>query len=314
MQSFDSVKERLIKLNSEYKRLCEMLGFEEVYLDNKLYVKLEKQKQQIKSIALKFEEYLKVEDLIKEYSELLLDLNSEEKDIYLNEMKNLNLSKINFEKELQNELLNLEKVFNNITIEIVCKNDSAKLFNDIINGYINFCKNNNFEVSEIKNKGNTKLNISGINSLEYFKNEVGLHNNQESESVMIFVYENINLDSSFKEEDIKVETCRSSGAGGQHVNTTDSAIKVTHIPTGITATCQNERSQVQNKQKAIENLKEKVSKHFDNIFEENVIKQKKQQMAQMKNIIKVYDYENNKVLKSDKSEISLIDFIKGDII
>ena len=313
MQSFDSIKEKLIKLNNEYKRLCEMLSFEEVYLDNKLFVKLEKQKQNLKPIALKFDEYLKVEDSIKEYSELLSELNNNERELYLSELESLNKKKIELENNLQKELLNLDKVLQDIIIEIVCKNGS-KLFNDIINGYINFCKNNNFEVSEIKNKGNTKLNISGINSLEYFKNEVGLHNNQENESVMVFVYENINLDSSFKEEDIKVETCRSSGAGGQHVNTTDSAIKVTHIPTGITATCQNERSQVQNKQKAIENLKEKVSKHFDNIFEDNVIKQKKQQMAQMKNIIKVYNYENNKILKSDKSEISLIDFIKGDII
>ncbi len=113
--------------------------------------------------------------------------------------------------------------------------------------------------------------IKGEYSYGYLKGETGVHrlirispfdSNKRrhtsfaSVEVIPEIEENINID--IKEEDLKIDVYRSSGAGGQSVNTTDSAVRITHLPTKTVVTCQNERSQLKNKERALKTLKNKI--------------------------------------------------------
>ncbi len=113
--------------------------------------------------------------------------------------------------------------------------------------------------------------INGINAYGYLKSEKGVHRlvrispfNAQGKRQTSFVSLDVmpeieqDLDIEIKDEDIRIDTYRSSGAGGQHINKTSSAIRITHFPTGIVVTCQNERSQFQNKDKAMQMLKSKL--------------------------------------------------------
>ena len=314
MQAFDKNKELLKKIVEDYKKYSQLLSYEEVMLDKKLFLNYQKQINLLQPIALKYEQYLNAVNSLKDFELDLQNLPQSQKEDFCLEIKQQKQNIETLQNELKKLLNNFNAVCSKIAVEIVSNNQnlSTKMIDILTTGYKEFCKVNNLNFTTNAENKKVVLNIEGYNAKQFFEKEIGVHKSISGDVCAIFVFELVDV-PTFSLQDVTIQTCRSSGAGGQHVNTTDSSIKAIHNQTQISAVSQDERSQIQNKQKAIERLKQRVEEFYKINQQKAIDKQKKEQLKLIKNnfVVKLYNLENQTILKLDKNQISLKNFLLG---
>ena len=310
--------DRLENILKKYEELDLELVKPQVISDSNTLTKLSKEHSSLEEIVTVYRRYKDILNGISDDEELLKD--SELRDMAKEELEGLYKEKEELEGKL--EILLLPKDENdskNVIMEIrgAAGGDEANIFaGDLFRMYQKYADSLGYKIEVLNAEDGTnggfsqiEFMIKGDGAYSKLKYESGAHRVQRipvtesqgrvhtSTATVVVMPEQEDLEIDVKESDIKVDVYRSGGAGGQSVNTTDSAVRMTHLPTGIVVTCQNERSQLQNKEKALQILRAKI-------YEETIRKQEEEQgNARRSKIgtgdrsekIRTYNYPQNRV-------------------
>lgn len=324
-----------------YEKLGELLADQSVLADMATWKKYAKERSDIEETALKYGEYKKVEEEMKDVENTLKDETDRDMKALLEEeyydCKD-KLGKISEELKI----LLLPKDPNddkNVIMEIRsgAGGEEAALFaGDLYRMYLRYAEKNRWKAEEIDinetELGGIKevvFSISGKGAYSKLKYESGVHRVQrvpETESqgriqtstvTVAVLPEAVDVEINIDEKDLKIDTYRSSGAGGQHVNKTESCIRMTHLPTGIVVTCQDERSQLKNREKAMKVMKSRLYDYYNSQYQSEYAENRKNQIGtgDRSERIRTYNFPQGRITdhRIGFTAYNLDEFMLGDI-
>lgn len=317
----DNVMAQLESLEVRYEEIQEMMADPEVIADTKRYMEITKEEADMREVVQKFRKFKADKEEIAGNKEIIVD-GSDPELVEMAKMENSELEDEISQLEDEIKILMLPKDPNDdkdIIMEIrgAAGGDEASLFaGDLLRMYEKYAENQGWNVSivdseqtEVGGYKRVAIMITGNKVYSKLKYENGAHRVQRipvtesagrvhTSTATVAVmpeYEQVDIDLDPKE--IRVDVYRSSGAGGQHINKTSSAVRMTHLPTGIVVAMQDQRSQQQNRAKAMEILKSRVYDYYESQNRDKYDAKRKNAVGtgDRSERIRTYNYPQNRV-------------------
>lgn len=334
IEKCDKIKERVKEIN---EKLCDV----EVLQDAKKTKELGRELKNLAPIAELYEEYLKLEQNVIDAENLLkIETDEDMKVFFKDEILNGKEKKQKMEEELK--VLMLPKDENdekNVIMEIRggAGGEEASLFaSEILRMYSHYAdikgwKTEIIDINETELGGikECTLMISGNGVYAKLKYESGVHRVQrvpETETqgrvhtstiTVAVLPEQEDVEIEINEKDLRIDTYRASGAGGQHINKTDSAVRITHFPTGIVVACQDQRSQIKNREKAMQILKSKLYDKYQSEADEKYAESRRNQVGtgDRSERIRTYNFPQGRVTdhRIGYTMYNIVGFMNGEI-
>lgn len=313
--------EKLEEIQDRYKAIEQDMAKQETLADMETYKRLAKEYNELKEIVETYQTWKKKREEIEKLLEMARHEREEDlRELAREEAERIEQEKKKLEEELRERLLQKHtKQAKSMFLEIRAGTggEEAALFaRDLFAMYMKYAEQKKWKTEMISTSlsdlGGIKevaLAIEGRGAYNTLMHESGVHRVQRvpvteaqgrihTSTVTVAVLpEPEEVELHINQEDLRIDVFRSSGPGGQHVNTTDSAVRITHLPTGIVVTCQDEKSQHKNKAKAIRVLRARLKEKLEIEKEQEISEERKKQVGtgERSERIRTYNFPQGRV-------------------